>query len=79
MPTPHWKFFVTAIPLTLLTIWIVVALEQSDTLFPGHAGLLKRIAWPLFFVVRLIRVRRKPKKFVDVFSIPAYDEDGNIV
>jgi hypothetical protein len=65
------RFFATAVPLTLLTIWIFVALEHSEALLPGGAGFFKRIAWPVFFVVKLIRDRRR--RDVDVFST---DRDG---
>ncbi|KAF8642675.1 hypothetical protein AX16_009437 [Volvariella volvacea WC 439] len=50
------QYFATAVPLTVLTIWIVVASQRGS---PGgdlasQSG-FKRLAWPLWFAERVAR------------------------
>jgi len=71
------KYFATALPLTILTAWVITAF-QSEAIFPEGASVIKRLLWPFFLVANVVQKRtrnRKPKD-QDVFSISAYDEEG---
>jgi len=71
------KYFATALPLTILTAWIITAF-QSEAIFPEGASVVKRLLWPFFLVMNVIQKRTKVKKRKDqdVFSISLYDEEG---
>ena len=72
------KYFATALPLTILTAWVVTAF-QSEAIFPNGASIFKRLFWPVFLAIKVVqdkRTKTKPKD-QDVFSIAAYDEDGH--
>ena len=47
-----WQYFSLAIPLTLLTAWIIVAF-QSKYIFPPGTSLMKRLAWPILLIPML--------------------------
>ena len=67
------KYFATALPLTVVTAWVVTAF-QSENIFPNGASLFKRLAWPFFLIIKMFR-ERNPKKEeeveVDYYSITA--------
>ena len=44
-----WEYFALAIPLTLVTAWIIIAF-QSKYMFPKleRTSFWKRLAWPFF-------------------------------
>ena len=71
------KYFATALPLTILTAWVITAF-QSEAIFPEGASVVKRLLWPFFLVVNIVQKRNRNKKLKDqdVFSIAAYDEEG---
>jgi hypothetical protein len=71
------KYFATALPLTILTAWVVTAF-QSEAIFPNGANALKRMLWPVFLLVKFVKDKRSTKTDEpSVFSISAVDEDGN--
>lgn len=71
------KYFATALPLTILTAWVVTAF-QSEAIFPNGANALKRMLWPVFLLVKFVKDKRSSKTDEpSVFSISAVDEDGN--
>lgn len=75
------KYFATALPLTILTAWVVTAF-QSEAIFPEGASVFKRILWPVFFVIKMVKNNWKPKGRTmapDVFAISAYGEDKNSI
>ena len=45
-----WQYFAVAVPLTLLTAWIIVAF-QNKYIFPKGTSLIKRLAWPYYLVL----------------------------
>lgn len=73
------KYFATAFPLTIITAWVVTAF-QSDAIFPEGANVFKRMIWPVFLVIQMVKNNWKSRtktKEPDVFGISAYGEDGN--
>jgi hypothetical protein len=71
------KYFATALPLTVVTAWIITAF-QSEAIFPEGASIVKRMIWPIFLLIKLFKRMRKPKtRKEDVFSISTCDDDGN--
>jgi hypothetical protein len=54
-----WQYLALAIPLTLLTAWLIVAF-QSKYVFPKGTSFMKRLAWPVYLV--LIPMFSKPKE-----------------
>lgn len=44
------EYFALAIPLTLVTAWIIVAF-QSKYVFPKGTSIWKRLAWPVYLVL----------------------------
>ena len=76
------KYFATALPLTLVTAWVVTAF-QSENIFPNGASLFKRLAWPFFLIIKMFRERNPTTEEVEVdyYSITAItdkDETTNI-
>lgn len=45
-----WQYFAVAVPLTLLTAWVIVAF-QSKYVFPKGTSFKKRLAWPIYLVL----------------------------
>jgi Mg2+ and Co2+ transporter CorA len=45
-----WQYLALAIPLTLLTAWLIVAF-QSKYVFPKGTSFMKRLAWPVYLVL----------------------------
>jgi len=41
------RFFEAAVPLTLFTIWVVVAFQSRLTLRDDSGGVWKRLLWPI--------------------------------
>lgn len=71
------KYFATALPLTVITAWVVTAF-QFEAVFPEGASAFMRMLWPIFFVIKMVKdARRKSKRpELDVFSISGYNEEG---
>ena len=44
-----WQYFALAVPLTLVTAWIIVAF-QSKYIFPKGTSFWKRLLWPLLLM-----------------------------
>jgi len=51
----------SALPLTLATIWIIVAF-QSKHLLPSHVNFWTRLAWPILLSARFFGVDLYPAK-----------------
>ncbi|KAG6840305.1 hypothetical protein C0991_007630 [Blastosporella zonata] len=47
-------YFEVAIPLTIVTIWVVVAF-QSKYIYPGETSLFRRFGWPVELCLNLLR------------------------
>lgn len=44
-----WQYVTMAVPLTLVTAWIIITV-QSKYIFPPGTSLMKRLAWPFFLI-----------------------------
>lgn len=53
-------YVATALPLTLLTIWIIVAFQSRFYFRDPEASMLRRLLWPVTFVVGMFS-RKTPK------------------
>lgn len=53
-----WEYLSLAIPLTLVTAWIIVAF-QSKYIFPEGTSFMKRLAWPVFLVLIPMFTKKK--------------------
>ncbi len=78
------KYFATALPLTIVTAWVVTAF-QYEGIFPDGASIFKRLAWPFFLIIKMFKERRanakKDEIELDYYSITAItekDETTNI-
>jgi len=70
------KYFATALPLTIITAWIMIAF-QYETILPPGTSIYERLAWPIFFLMKLFEDwRKKDKQTTDPFSITTFYEDG---
>ncbi|PPQ80936.1 hypothetical protein CVT26_014746 [Gymnopilus dilepis] len=47
-----------ALPLTLATLWIVVVC-QGRYIFPEDTSFLKRLAWPVYLLIQMLRKRQQ--------------------
>ncbi|KAH7925916.1 hypothetical protein BV22DRAFT_395683 [Leucogyrophana mollusca] len=61
----------TTLGLTILTAWIVVAIQSNSPLHAANSGFWKRLAWPALYARRRLRERVFGEKE------PAIDEDGS--
>ncbi|KAJ7130139.1 hypothetical protein C8R44DRAFT_61600 [Mycena epipterygia] len=57
-------YFETAVPLTLVTIWIVMAF-QSKYLLGTDASMWMRLAWPVLIIQRIVEKRRRRARGLD--------------
>ncbi len=69
------KYLATALPLTIITAWVVTAFQYEAILPPGTST-YKRLAWPLFLVRKLVKDRKKDKQAKEMYSITTYNEEG---
>lgn len=56
-----------ALPLTLATLWIVVVF-QGRYIFPEDTSFLKRLAWPGYLLIQMLRERQQSEELGE----PAY-------
>ena len=73
------KYFAIALPLTVVTAWVVIAF-QFEGGFPqeasGSTRILMRMLWPMFAVVKMVKSRRQSREpEPDIFSIKGYNEE----
>ena len=52
-----WQYFAVALPLTLVTAYIIVAFRSKYTFLKG-SSLMKRLAWPYYLVLRSMFSRK---------------------
>ncbi|KAG6331536.1 hypothetical protein ID866_7556 [Astraeus odoratus] len=48
-------FAVATVALTIITAWLVIALQLHSSFWPPGSGLLRRLAWPIFYGAERIR------------------------
>ncbi|KAJ6612791.1 hypothetical protein B0H10DRAFT_1806903 [Mycena sp. CBHHK59/15] len=60
-------YFETALPLTLVTIWVVMAF-QSHHMFGNETTMRMRLFWPVWMVKRMLKKNRDEK---NIFDSPA--------
>jgi len=53
-------YFATAIPLTLATIWIIIAFQSKRYLGRDTASLWSQPGWPIMVIRKCFRPRRSP-------------------
>jgi len=66
------KYFATALPLTIITAWIVTAFQYDGI----GTNLFKRLAWPVFFLIKLFEDWRKKGKTKEIYSITTLNDEG---
>ncbi|KAL0950708.1 hypothetical protein HGRIS_007484 [Hohenbuehelia grisea] len=54
------SFFAVAIPLTAVTIWIIVAFQSKHYDASSHVSIWTRICWPVVFLKRTFDSMRRP-------------------
>ena len=54
---PITSYLALALPLTIVTAWIIVAF-QSEHIFPPGTSFIKRLGWPFFFLFMISRKRQ---------------------
>ena len=59
------QFIAGAIPLTLATIWIIIAF-QSKYIFPKNASFWTRLSWPILMLRRAFGRDPYPKQSEDL-------------
>lgn len=47
-------FAVATVVLTILTAWLVIALQLHSSFWPPGSGVFRRLAWPVFYVAKVI-------------------------
>jgi len=64
-----WQYFALAVPITLITAWLIVAF-QSKYVFPRGTSLMKRLAWPVYLVLIPMFSKKKntPAENAEYFS-----------
>jgi len=65
------QYFSLAVPLTILTAWIIVAF-QSKYIFPPETSFMKRLAWPLFLIPNMFLRKSEPPAAVSLRSKPDF-------
>ena len=54
---PITSYFALALPLTMVTAWIIIAFK-SEYLFPPGTSLIKRLGWPIFYISMISKKRK---------------------
>ena len=55
------QYFAIAFPLTIVATWIIVAFN-SPYIFKEKAPFFKRLVWPVYLLIRMIRGRSQENK-----------------
>jgi hypothetical protein len=55
---PITSYLALALPLTMVTAWIIIAF-QSENIFPPGTSFIKRLGWPVFFISMMSKKRRR--------------------
>jgi hypothetical protein len=55
------QYFETSIPLTLVTIWVVIALQSRFILKDPDASMWKRFLWPITLLAMLFCWRKRKR------------------
>ena len=53
------NFAIATVLLTVFTAWLVIALQLHSSFWPPGSGVFRRIAWPVFYVAKLIKDARE--------------------
>lgn len=53
-----------SIPLTIVTAWVIIAV-QSRYIFPENTGFFRRIGWPVYLVMKMIK-KKQVLSFISV-------------
>ncbi|KDR77304.1 hypothetical protein GALMADRAFT_246652 [Galerina marginata CBS 339.88] len=67
------RYVEIAIPLTLITAWIIIAF-QSKYIFPDDTGFMKRLGWPAYLVINMMKKRQRQREELSEYSISVKDE-----
>lgn len=65
------KYFATAIPLTVITIWIMIAFQYEAP----STSIYKRLVWPVLFLMKPVRDWRKDRQRKVIYSITSFHEE----
>ena len=66
-----WEYFAVAIPLTLVTAWVIVAVQSKYT-FPKGTSFMKRLAWPYYLVIHpMFSKKNDPPAEIPEYNISA--------
>lgn len=55
---PITSYLALALPLTIVTAWIIIAF-QSENIFPPGTSFVKRLGWPVFFMSMVLKKRQR--------------------
>jgi hypothetical protein len=61
------RYFAAAFPLTIVTVWIIIAF-QSKYLFKEKTNFFKRLGWPAYLVINMIKERKAQMDEILVIS-----------
>jgi hypothetical protein len=62
---PH--YFAISLPLTIVTAWIVIAF-QSKYIFKEKTHFFKRLGWPAYLFINMIKDRKAKMDEIQIFS-----------
>ena len=60
-------YFAIALPLTIVTAWIIIAF-QSKYIFKEQTNFFKRLGWPAYLVINMIKARRAKMDEIEIIS-----------
>ncbi|KAL4068577.1 hypothetical protein V8B97DRAFT_848741 [Scleroderma yunnanense] len=63
-------FAEATVALTVLTAWLVIALQLHSSFWPPGSGLVRRLAWPIFFTADRIRDNIRARRRNNVLMAP---------
>ena len=55
---PITSYLALALPLTMVTAWIIIAF-QSENIFPPGTSFVKRLGWPVVFISMISKKRER--------------------
>ncbi|KAF8153212.1 hypothetical protein B0H34DRAFT_820059 [Crassisporium funariophilum] len=69
------RYVEIALPLTLITAWIIIAF-QSTYIFPGQTSFFKRLGWPAYLLMSMVKKRKREQEGEEYgFSIASSEAD----
>jgi hypothetical protein len=60
-------YFAAALPLTIATVWIIIAF-QSKYIFKEKTHFFKRLGWPAYLFINMIKDRKAKMDEIQIFS-----------